>query len=422
MNVCVDAVRSVTRTDLSPGGLRLSILAVSSELPVPLDSGGHLRTFHLLRSLGSRYRVRLVAPTTGSAETASAALEPHGVAVVSVPTAPRTRLREGVRVLSAAVRRQPYVLYRRHEHKAVWEALRREVSRERPDLLYLDHLDSVIYRGVAPGIPAVVDLHNVYSSLTRRTAEEQTGPLTGGYLRREARLLEQTERAACGKADLMLTVSESDGDHFRRLGTASLRVIPNGVDCAAFAGLPSGRGCDPPVVLFIGSLSWTPNVSAAIHLARVVMPAVRGRFPTSRLRLVGRDPSAAIRELVGLPGVEVIGWVPDMLPQLSEGSVLAVPLASGGGTRLKILEAFAAGLPVVSTPVGCEGLDVISGKHLLVVDQDHFAQGLSTILGDPFLGRQLAVEARLQVRLRYDWSTVGQAACEAVESVLNPGG
>lgn len=395
-------------------GRSLSILAVSSEIPWPLDSGGHLRTFHLLRALGSRHRVRLVVPSTISDGAGVAALETHGVQVVSAPVAPRTRLREGVRALGAAVRHQPYVLYLRHEHAAVWGALRGAILRETPDLLYLDHLDSVIYRRVAPEVPAVVDLHNVYSSLVRRSAEEHSGFLTRGFLRREARLLSGVEKGACDEATLLLTVSEGDRDHFERLGARAVTVIPNGVDCAAYEGLPIQKRIDPPVVLFVGALTWGPNVAAATYLARVVMPDLRQRIAGCRLRLVGRDPSAAVRALGDLPGVEVIGSVPDVVPQFRDASVLAVSLMSGGGTRLKILEAFAAGLPVVSTPVGCEGLNVTCGKHLLVTELGAFSEGLSTVLNDPDLSLRLAAEARAWVRRDYDWSSIGRMVCSAV--------
>src|SRR5439155_18512255 len=130
------------------------------------------------------------------------------------------------------------------------------------------------------------------------------------------------------------------------LGAKSAVLVPNGVDCSAFASLPLERS-GGPVLLYVGAMSWRPNAQAAIFLAKEVLPVVRRTIAEARLRIVGRDPPAELLALRGLPGVEVTGGVPDVVPYFAEAQMLAVPLESGGGTRLKILEAFAAGLPVV---------------------------------------------------------------------------
>src|SRR5207247_2209260 len=147
-----------------------------------------------------------------------------------------------------------------------------------------------------------------------------------------------------------------------------------------------------------------PNASTAAFLAPEVLPRVRRWFPEARLRVIGKDPPPAVQALAGLPGVEVAGAVPSMLPHLAEAAALAVPLTAGGGTRLKILEAFAAGLPVVSTPVGCEGIRADDGGHLLVAEGDQFPTALGELLSRPDLGARLAARARDLARSLYDWS------------------
>ena len=158
-----------------------------------------------------------------------------------------------------------------------------------------------------------------------------------------------------------------------------------------------------------------PNANAAHFLATAVLPAVRQEIPDARLVIVGRDPGPDVLALARAgTGVEVAANVSDVTPFYRDANVLAVPLQSGGGTRLKILEAFAAGVPVVSTPVGCEGIDAINGRHLAIADRGDFATAVVRVLKTPQLASTLAQRARMLVRQQYDWSVVGAVACQAV--------
>ena len=166
-------------------------------------------------------------------------------------------------------------------------------------------------------------------------------------------------------------------------------------------------------------MSWMPNIKAVVFLAREVLPEVRVRIPDVRLRIVGRDLAAEVKALGQLPGVEVTGAVPAINPHLLDAHVLAVPLDSGGGTRLKILEAFAAGLPVVSTPIGCEGLDVRHEKHLLIADRNRFSVGIQTMIEDREFAKRVAAQARVLIREEYDWHIVGEIACNILSELVN---
>ncbi|HKB12343.1 MAG TPA: hypothetical protein VKD69_16890, partial [Vicinamibacterales bacterium] len=180
-------------TWLSAG--RTPVLAVTSEPPWPLDSGGHLRTFHLLRALASRFDVRLVTPARGTdAESAASALAGEAVRPRIVRAARRSAAAEAVRVAVAAARREPYVMFSRHRSMAVAATLRDEMRRQMPQVLYLDHLDSLIYARVRGSAAVIVDMHNVYSRLAGRAAAEASGALRRCYLRRETALLARMER------------------------------------------------------------------------------------------------------------------------------------------------------------------------------------------------------------------------------------
>ena len=390
-----------------------SILAVTSELPWPLNTGGHLRTFHVLRALSRSNRVRLVVPTDGSPTIAVDALRDHGLEVVPVSVGARVRRREAWRAASAAVAGQPYVFYRRHHWDAVQAELERQATLETPDVFYLDHLDSFVYRGLLPGTPAVIDLHNVYSTLADRAAAEQRFWPLRMYLKREARLLHQRERRAMRQSAAVLATSDEDIRLFASLGGRAV-LVPNGVDCSAYADLPTGRAAGMANILYVGAMSWSPNASAVVFLAREVMPKVRAVIPHARLRIVGRGATEEVKALARCPGVDVLGEVAAVQPHLNESALLAVPLEAGGGTRLKILEAFAAGLPVVSTAVGCEGLRVTHGEHLLTAERPAFADAVIQALSDATSGARLAANARVRVRELYDWTIVGAAACDAV--------
>ena len=392
---------------------RPRVLAATSEPPWPLNSGGHIRSAYLMKALAAATDFRLVCPVPPGQEKGVEALRAVGINVCPVPVPTRSKWRELKRLLGAAVRAEPYVMYRRHawrEATAVWVA---ELAANPPDVLYLDHLDALLYRASARSVPAVIDLHNVYSLLVQRTAEEQTSALKRTFLRAEARKLDRIEQRAARECQAVCAVSDVEAEHFRTLGASAVHTVPNGVDCAAFADLPTGRE-GLPVVMFLGTMSWGPNASAARFLAREVLPALRARVPDVVLTIVGRDPPADLFALNGSPGIEVTGSVPDVKPYLLRASVLAVPLDAGGGTRLKILEAFAAGLPVVSTAVGAEGIAAEPGVHFALAERPEFAGATAELLADRGGASRMAERARELAREVYDWSRIGRKAVEVV--------
>jgi glycosyltransferase involved in cell wall biosynthesis len=395
-------------------GARPSVLAVTSQLPWPLDRGGHLRTFHLLRALARAYRVRLIAPTGAPDVEAVEALRDAGIELLAVRVGRRRRAAEVLRVARATVAAEPYVLYRRHRWRAVRAALRSAIALDPPDVCYLDHLDSFVYADACGDTPLVLDLHNVYSELTGRTADEQRSWLVRRFLRREAAALARVEQRAVAAARVAMAVSERDQRYYSNLGARAVYLAPNGVDCRAYASLPEARRSGPPTILFVGAMSWAPNAAAARFLATDVLPRVRAKVPGARLRIVGREPGPEVRALGRRAGVEVTGAVPDVLPHLADAHVMAVPLEAGGGTRLKILEAFAAGVPVVSTPVGAEGLDVIHGRDIWLASRSRFADAVVHVLTRRGPAAELAARARELVIERYDWSSIGRIACAAV--------
>lgn len=393
------------------------VLAVINQLPWPLDRGGRIRSYHLLRELARRFHVRLLGGVEGpDTDAAVAALRRVGVDVLGMSLVPRTLWGEALRAGAAAVRGEPFILYRRHYRRNRRRALQAALRDERPDVVYLDHLSSLVLGPRRMGVPYVLDQNSVCSLLVRRAAAEAPRGIRA-YVRYQARLLARMERRAARGVDLVLGVSEDEARYFAACGARTC-LVPNGVDCAAYDDLPIAARPGPPLLLFVGDMSWAPNVAAAARLARVVLPAVRVRHGAARLRIVGREPTPAVRALAMLPHVEVTGRVPDVRPHLAAAHVLAVPLAAGGGTRLKILEAFAAGLPVVSSAVGCEGLAVTPGLHLAVASDARFVPAVLDVLEQGGDAARRAEQGRTLVRSRYDWHTVGAEAATAIEGLV----
>lgn len=395
-----------------------SLLAITSELPWPLNTGGHLRSFHILKSLAKHFSVRLVVPVDDLSDPGIAELRNYGIDVRPVKVGARNTMSEAARVLLAVLKNEPYVMYNRHNRSKLRDSVKAELDSGNTDIIYLDHVDPFALRSLFPQAKIIVDLHNVYSKLTARVAEEHSG-LRRWYLQREAKLLGRVERQIAVQSTTLMAVSDEEVAEFSALGGKNVHLVPNGVDCSAYSHLPVGRQGKGPVLLYIGVMSWQPNAKAADFLAREVLPAVHRQHPDAVLKLVGRNPGTDVLDLGNLPGVEVHANVPDIGVYLAEASVLAVALDSGGGTRLKILEAFAAGLPVVSTPVGCEGIDCQHGRELWIADRPEFAAVVSEALSSPETGALYAANGRQLVMEKYDWAAIGLRASNAVESALS---
>lgn len=393
------------------------VLVITSELLWPLNTGGHIRSFHILKALSAEFNVRVIAGVEVADDPGLPALGRNGIRVVPAFQKKRNPLAEAGRVARSLVSEEPYVMFNRHNRPAMRQTIRKQLADKTPDVVYLDHLDPLAFRGLFPRIPVVGDLHNVYSLLAKRVATERKFPVNV-YLHNEARLLGYMEKQLAAAASVLMTVSDTEQGYFQKLGGRNVRLVPNGVDCAAFSKYPIGRDREQPTILYLGALSWQPNAKAAEFMARDVMPRVLAERPDARLLIVGRNPGPEVNALGYLPNVEVHANVPDVGVYLEQSTLMAVPLDSGGGTRLKILEAFAAGLPVVSTPVGCEGIECRHGEHLWVSERDQFAEGLLEAIDAPVLATEFAERGRKLAEETYDWSVIGKSACEAVAQAV----
>lgn len=369
----------------------MTALLLAAETPLPPNSGARLRTVHLARELATAFRVELAV--LGPAGDANG--EPFVVTAVPHATS-------RARALAGSARR-PYGAAKTRSRRL--EAL---VRARRPAVAQAEALWTLPAALASRGA-TVLDAHNVESELLRRMAAEAPTPAHRLRFAWEARKTADWERRGARASRAVCVTSELDAAAFERLGAREVVIVPNGVDAAA---VPHGEPSPAPELLYIGHYGYQPNAAAALELVDAVLPRVRAGLPGARARIVGRDPTRQLRERAGGP-VAVTGTVPDVLPHLRAAGVLVVPLRSGGGTRLKVLEALAAGLPVVSTPLGVEGLAVHDGEHVLVGRTSaDLATLAERVLRDRALALRLSAAGRELVERAYDWRAVAAPLIE----------
>ncbi len=389
----------------------MRILWLNASLLLPLDKGGRLRTWHLMRHLATRHEITYLAFATPE-ETSTHRAEMSAVCQHLVTT-PGRMARKGTLGFYASVAGRlldpaPYAVgqYRAAAYRRALDAL---LDTGRFDRVVCDFLVPAVNIRRRFPCPSILFTHNVEAEIWRRHADTASGVLRRALYRQQWSRMRRFEGRTLARFDRVLAVSDADRETFRTLypdAQAPVSVIPTGVDTTYFRP-PDGAAVARPHVVFVGSMDWLPNEDAVVYFCRQILPHVASQVPDVTFSIVGRSPTAAVRRLADGDRVTVTGRVDDVRPSLHGAAVAVVPLRIGGGTRLKIFEAMAAGTPVVSTTVGAEGLPAVAGRHLLVADDpDGFARAVVTLLRSPEARQQLAAAARTHVAERFDWQAV----------------
>jgi glycosyltransferase involved in cell wall biosynthesis len=385
------------------------VLLLSQVVVYPPDAGPKVKTLQVLRHLTKQHEVTYCAfaRTDQEAELARQ-LRPPCRCVLTVPLV-RSRSSD-LRFLLASLAFGDAFLLRRDERQAMHAAVRQLLDSERIEVIHVDQLNMM--RFVPPGWPGLVflDEHNAVWQRVERLSHGVPDPLRRWLLQREARLIQAFEATACRRSDLVLAVSEQDQVALRGIAGAetNIAVVPIAVNAAQYDAILATRqavhGPQPQRLLTIGTMFSPPNSEGVAWWLRTGYEHLRSLCPDVAYDVVGPRPSAALRTLAARHrGVELHGYVADATPFWTGATALAVPLLSGSGVRVKILEAMAMGVPVVSTTTGCDGLAVHAGEHLLVADTPvAFAQACAAVLHDRALARHLAEQARRLVLERYD--------------------
>ncbi len=408
----------------------MKILWLNANLLLPLDKGGKLRTWHVMRHLAARHDITYLSFSDASHTEANRL--GMGEVCRRLETVPRSDVAKGTwQFYSSAARYVvdpiPYGVakYRSTEYRNRLAAL---LSSERYDVVVCDFLVPIVNLPDRLSCPAILFTHNVEAEIWRRHAENATNPLTRPLLGQQWRRMLRFEGNALRRFDLVLAVSEADRDTFARLypGAARrpLQIVQTGVDTEYFSPAAAGtsRHDAAPHLVFTGSMDWLPNEDGMIYFVNEILPRIRAEVPGVTLSIVGRAPTPAVARLADQAGIEVTGRVDDVRPHVADGTVYIVPLRIGGGTRLKIFEAMSMAKAVVSTTIGAEGLPVTHERDILLADDPpSFANAVIRLIREPDVRRRIESAARHLVVDHYDWSAVAHGFEDALASVCRAG-
>ena len=383
----------------------MRILYVSPRQCFPPRHGSALREYHFTRALG---RCAELTHIFFAQDRTAVPDVPFCRESVAVPAPPRYTPAKLIRGL---IQPLPVVNYTTGAMKAALATL---VDRRQFDLVHVDGIHMTGYETILrrTGAPLVYCWHNIESEGMWRYSAEAASPARKLYAALTARRLAAIEKEILRTAAGHIVCSERERETLLRIAPeARIATIENGADLRSFQEIqPAARRHR---ILFVGWMAYHANVQAAVDFTRDVWPGIRERFPEWRLTLAGLDPAPAVLALRNEPNVEVTGTVPDIRPYYGEAIAAIVPLRVGAGTRLKILEAMAAGVPVVSTPLGAEGLAVSPGADILIAEKDQdWLPHLSALSTEGDVWKRLAEAGRSLVTARYDWAVLGQSLYE----------
>jgi glycosyltransferase involved in cell wall biosynthesis len=372
---------------------------ITKFLPLPDHNGGYQRSLAIARRLAAAGELVLCGYDDGGADRVG--LRDLGIDVRAVPW----------RVTPAGVARgvaaAQSVSAGRFWSAAMVKAVRSAADEAPIDLLQVEYQQMVPLVLDVPAKKSILDLHNVESALVDSYARARRG-VPAALLRVEAAALRRMERRTIGAFDHVVVVSEREKARLTG-GARSVLVCPNGREPSAI--LPDAPDA---TVAFVATMGWAPNVDAAVWLGREIWPEVLTRVPGARLLLVGQDPAPAVRALAD-EHIEVTGTVADVSPFLARSRVVVAPLRAGGGTRLKIMEALDVGRPVVATSVGCEGMEDLVGRGVVVADTaSALAEAIADLLRDPARAAALGRAGHDAVVADHTWDAALAPLMEAV--------
>ncbi len=381
----------------------MKILFLTAEPPWPLDQGDKLRNYYLLKELSSKNDITLVCFCTPQDVSGAWQKElfPLCKDVYTIPLDRRTML------INIAKRpHMPITMAARICHPMV--RLIRELSnRHKYDITMTCQLKMAAYLKYSVSGKKVAELTDLLSVYWKRMAEFESIRLKRYLLNLEIAKLVYWEKKIVSNSEMSIFVSPNDAAVIKQmLPDKRISVLSNGVNLEYFTPL---KPSEKPVLIFYGHLRYPPNKDAIVWFGREIFPRIKDAVPEVELLIVGKEPVPTVTQMAEIPGVSLIGYVNDLRPYLERAALMIVPLRFGAGMRNKILEAMASERAVVSTSLGCEGLEVIPGTHLEVADEPlSFANAIIDLLNDRNRRAFLSENGRRLVESSYNWDSIGK--------------
>jgi glycosyltransferase involved in cell wall biosynthesis len=383
----------------------MRVLVLTQVLVYPPDAGPKVKTLQVLRHLAAHHDVVYCTFVRSDKEMQDAAKLREICCRVSTIPLKRSRVGDVCFLVESLATGDSFLL--RRDYRATMQAMVRQLlQEERIDVLHVDQLNMMRFVPPEWSGTVILDEHNAVWQVFERLRRGAGNPLKRWFLGREARIIRKLEARACQRAQVVLAVSEEDKQALQVVADKSvpIEVVPITVDAEHFTSICEARSPETDRLLTIGTMFWMPNSEGVMWWLHEGYQQLRAMRPGLTYDIVGARPPHALQALAEqCEGVHLHGYVADALPFWTHASALAVPILSGGGVRVKILEAMAMGVPVISTTIGCEGLDVRDGEHLLVADTPAaFAHACAKVLQDKELSLRLAHNARQLILEKYD--------------------
>jgi glycosyltransferase involved in cell wall biosynthesis len=394
----------------------MNVCFCAHRLPYPPLAGGKRETFKLVEGLTAEgHTVDLVA-YSDDPDLASEMESTVGCAVHTVPGAPD---RTPANLLRNLFSRDPLPVM-----KADTDEFREAVAERarNADVAHLHALQTAFLAADdALAAPTVVRFNNVKYEIYRQFARYTDNPAKAAYAYLQYYKTRAYERSVPSTSDLTLTITPEDRERLVVDGGAGrIDVLPAGVDPSEFDLLAHDPGST--VVTFFGSMDYHPNEDAVLWFVRNVLPLIRERRSDVTFEVVGKDPSREVRALDDRPDVRVTGFVEDLGERVAKAGVVVLPIRVGTGIRMKALHAMAMGKPLVSTPLGVQGIDVIDGRHVSLADEpEAFARAVLDLLADPDRQARYRNDARALVEREHDWPTITDRLEDFYETVIADG-
>jgi len=393
----------------------MKILWVKAGKLLPVDAGGKIRSYNILRQLQKKHELALLTHYGGARDPwYETEIKKHFPAAVPVWTAApdSSTMARVLHYLYCLPSRAPFAV-RKFTDRNTGRQIEQLFQEKQFDAAVCDFLSASLTFPAKRWAQTVLFQHNVETVLWERMVENESNWIKRLVYRFEAAKMRSYERSSIGKFQRVIAVSEQDREFMSQfMPSDKISVVPTGVDLEQYRSSSGGQSTRP-LVMFTGTMDFEPNVDGVEYFCREIWPRVLKAVPDARFRIVGKNPVAAVRRLAS-ETIEVTGTVPSVAEHLQEAWVLVVPLRMGGGTRLKIYEGMAMGRAVVSTSIGAEGLDVRNGKDIFLADGvETFAQAIITLLREPEL-RKRYERAAAELVARFDWSSVAERFAEVL--------